>query len=150
MTARHHCRLIAGALALACAGLARAQQPAAPLPAPLTVEQAVAYALENNPSITNAAQNVQIAEAQVDIARANRRPDVGVNVSGTYNPSPTEVTFGDSTVQLGEKFNSTLGVTVSQPVWPNTRWRSGTARWPRWRRASPWWRWTACCPRSAT
>ncbi|MHB0938926.1 MAG: TolC family protein [Armatimonadota bacterium] len=128
MTARHHCRLIAGVLALAWAGLACAQQPVpAPLPETITVEQAVAYALEHNPSIIVAVQDVQIAQAQVDIARANRRPDVGVSVSGTYNPSPTEVSFGDSTIQLGEKFGSTLGVNVSQPVWPNTRWRAPIA-----------------------
>lgn len=127
MTARHHCRLIVGVLALACAGLVRAQQPAAPLPVPLTVEQAVAYALENNPAITAAVQDVQVAAAQVDAARANRLPDVGVNVSASYNPSPTEVSFGDATVQLGEKFNSTLGVTVSQPVWPSARWRAPIA-----------------------
>jgi len=128
MTARHHCRLIAGLLALALTGLVHAQQPAAaPLPETITVEQAVTYALEHNPSVTIAVQDVQIAQAQANAARANRLPDIGVNVSGTYNPSPTQVTFGDSTIQLGEKFNSSLGVNVTQPVWPNTRWRAPIA-----------------------
>jgi len=125
---RRHCRLVALLAAIALAGLACAQAPApAPLPETLTVEQAVAFALAHNPSVTNAAQNVQIAEAQVGVARANRLPDVNVSASGTYNPSPSVVTFGDTTIQLGQKFSSTLGVTASQPVWPPSRWRAPIA-----------------------
>jgi outer membrane protein TolC len=125
---RHHCRLVAGLAAVVWAGLACAQPPVpAPLPDALTVEQAVAFALQYNPSITNAAQDVRIAEAQVDIARANRLPDVNVSVNNIFNPSPTEVPFGDTTIRLGEKFTSTLGITASQPIWPSSRWQAPLA-----------------------
>jgi len=122
------CRLAAGLAIVAWAGLACAQPPApAQLPEVITVDQAVAFALEYNPSVTNAAQNLQIAVAQVDVARANRLPDVNLSLNSTYNPSPTEVTFGDSTITLGAKFSSTVGVTASQPVWPASRWRAPIA-----------------------
>jgi len=124
----HHYRLIAGLAAMAWAGLACAQQPPPPpLPETITVEQAVIFALEHNPAVISAARNVRIAEVQVDVARASRLPNINLTATGAYNPSPTTVTFGDSTIQLGAKFSSTAGVSASQPVWPSSRWRAPIA-----------------------
>jgi len=123
-----YCRLAAVPAIIAWVVSACAQPPApAPLPEVITVEQAVAYALQYNPSVTNAAQNVSIAEAQVDAARANRLPDVNVSINSTFNPSPPKVPFGDVTIELQPKFSTTLGITASQPVWPQSRWRAPIA-----------------------
>ena len=122
---RHRC-LIACLCMVLLAGSALAQQPAA-LPEPLTVDQAVAFALAHNPAIISAEQNVRIAQSQVRSAQANRLPNVNLSVNGTYNPSPPSTTFGDTTIQLGQTFSSNLGLVAAQPVWPSTRWKAPVA-----------------------
>jgi len=120
------CRLSASLLTILLAGTAFAQH-AAPLPEPLTVDQAVAFALAQNPSVTSAEQNVHIAEAQLRAAQANKLPTLSASVNSTYNPSPASTSIGDITVQLSPEFSSNLGVVLSQPVWPFTRWQAPVA-----------------------
>jgi outer membrane protein len=110
-----------------------AQSPVPPAPAPtvpLTVEAAVALALRNNPTLTRALQDVQIAATQVDVARANRRPDVSVTANTTYTPVPSEVTLPGAegeegrSIQLGKALTASAQVTASQPLWPRERWQA--------------------------
>ncbi|HOF88614.1 MAG TPA: TolC family protein, partial [Armatimonadota bacterium] len=115
-----------------CVAGAVAQPPAAPAaPAePLTVEEAVAFALRNNPAVTVAAQDVRIAEAGVASARAEGRPTVTVASTSTYNPAPASITLPgsggdpDRTINLSDSFSTGIQVTGSQPVWPSSRWRA--------------------------
>jgi outer membrane protein len=107
-------------------------QPPAPAE-PLTVEDAVAFALRNNPAATLADQDVRIAEAQVASARAGGRPTVTVSSTSTYNPSPSSITIpgsnggADRTIQLTDAFSSSIQVTGTQPLWPSSRWRAPVA-----------------------
>lgn len=99
----------------------------------LSVEDAVTFALQNNPAIASSAENVAIAEAQVVSARAAGRPTLTVNSTTVYNPAPASITLPgaagkpDTTIQLSSMFTSSVQVTGSQPVWPNTRWRAPIA-----------------------
>ncbi|OPZ86484.1 MAG: Outer membrane efflux protein BepC precursor [bacterium ADurb.Bin429] len=112
-----------------CMAGAVAQPPAAPAE-PLTVEEAVAFALRNNPTVTVATQDVRIAEVAVASARAEGRPTVTVASTSTYNPSPASITIPgsgggpDRTINLSDSFSSGIQVTGSQPVWPPSRWRA--------------------------
>lgn len=114
-------RLTVLALTLCMAGLAIAADPIGPL----TMEQAVALALQNNPTITLAAQDVTIAEAQLRAAHANRLPDINASVNATYNPSPGTLNVPGSDVSISsDPFSSTARIGASQPVWPPARWRA--------------------------
>lgn len=116
---------------------ALAQQPAttpipglpAPPTAPLTVDDAVAFALRNNPTIARSDMDVRIAEAQVTSAQAGRRPTVSVASTTTYNPSPASITIpgGNQSFKLGDTLTSGIAVTGTQPVWPSTRWKAPVA-----------------------
>ena len=62
-------------------------QSTPPTPAaPMTVEDAVAFALQHNPAITLATQDVSVAQSQWLAARAGVRPSLGLGVSATYVP----------------------------------------------------------------
>jgi len=95
-----------------------------PPPTPLTVEQAVALALQQNPTVTLARQNVQYALTQVNVARANGRPNVALNAQGSYVPSPTTTNFNGSNITLTPMYSAAGTLTVSQPVWPRTEWQA--------------------------
>lgn len=106
--------------------------PVAP-PAPLTIEQAVALALQNNPAVTLSVQNVGIAQAQVDVARANQLPDVTANATATWTPSPASVTIPGqngapgTTIKTGTAFSASGQLVASQPLWPSARWQAPIA-----------------------
>lgn len=121
-------RLSIALLAVMTLGGAWAQIPPAGEPAPalgpLTVDEAVALALRQNPAITFAEQNVLIAQDQVSAARAGALPTVGINSTATYVPSPTSVEFEGKKVQTGNALSASAQVSVSQPVWPASRWRA--------------------------
>ncbi len=123
------CCICALVLAVCWPGIGRTEIPftAALPPIPLTVEQAVAFALQHNPAVTRAQQDVSIATAQVGVARANQLPDLTANSTFTYNPSPTTVTFGGNNVALGSSFSGGLNLTLAQPVWPVSRWQAPLA-----------------------
>lgn len=123
--------LTLASLAMVMLGRAYAQQTTAPVaqPAPpvpttaLTVDQAVIFALQNNPSITLNAQNVQIARDRVGSARANGLPNVSIGISSTF--SPTQETFAfQGAAAGGNRLNTSGQLVISQPVWPPTRWRA--------------------------
>ncbi len=142
----HRLTLPLCSLLAVCFAATMAQQPApapvtappalttpAPPTAPLTVDEAVAFALRANPAVVGAAQSVRIAEAQVDVARAGGRPSVNVVSSTTYNPAPGSVTIPgsggnpDRTISLGDTLGSSINISGTQPVWPATSWRAPVA-----------------------
>ncbi len=128
MTVHRGTFVAAVVLGFVLSAAAPAQQPAAPpLPDPLTVEQAVALALQQNPTIVLAGQDVQAAQAQVAIARTNRSPQVNLTLTETYNPSPQSFNIDGNEVALSQRFSTNAAVTGSVPVWPHTRWRAPIA-----------------------
>jgi len=96
--------------------------PTAPA-TPLTVEDAVAFALQHNPSITLGVENVQIAQQQVTVAHAAGLPTVGVNLNGTYTPNAQGIAFKDINIPA-VTFSSSAQATAAQPIWPPAVWRA--------------------------
>ncbi|MGC2854050.1 TolC family outer membrane protein [Novispirillum sp. DQ9] len=67
--------------------------PAAPLGAiPETIDEVIAIALQENPSITSAQTQIAIADEQVDAAHAGYLPTVNLEVAGNYNHDKDYVT----------------------------------------------------------
>ncbi|MHB9132878.1 MAG: TolC family protein [Armatimonadota bacterium] len=103
--------------------------PAVPT-TPLTVDDAVQFALCYNPTVTLGAQEVQRAGTQVEVALAGKRPDVNLSGNFTYTPSVSTVdlpgTGGEagSTVELGSKYSAGAQLNVIQPLFPAIRWRA--------------------------
>lgn len=125
------CRIMIAAILLCVLGGARglAQTPATtpiasppPPTAPLTVDEAVVYALKYNPAVLNATEGVQISQTQVKIAQTNGALTAGINLNTVYTPSPASANFQGSTIPLGAALGSTLQVFASQPVYPSSRW----------------------------
>ena len=105
-----------------------AQLPATTIPdldleQALSVEDAVAYALQHNPAIALNEINIAIAHEQIGVARANRLPTVGVNVNSMYTPFLEPMVFEGANVG-GEKFSASAQAVVSQAVWPSSRWKA--------------------------
>lgn len=93
------------------AGVAFAQTPPpTPPTGPLTIEEAVAFALRNNPTVHQSAQEIGIAQAQLNAAQANRRPDLVLN-----------------TAHIGAALDTSARLQASQPLWPSTRWKAPIA-----------------------
>ena len=91
---------------------------------PLTVEDAVALALRQNPAVVLARQGVQYAVTQVNVARAAGRPTAALAVTNMYNFSVPSVNIGSSAIQTSSAFTSSGALTISQPVWPSTIWQA--------------------------
>ena len=87
---------------------------------PMTVEDAVAYALHHNLAVTLAEQNVSIAQDQLSAARAGVRPSLALGVDSTYTPGVTAVQVAGATVS-GFTFSSTADAEVSEPLFPFSR-----------------------------
>lgn len=128
---------LAGLLLAAClGGAARAAAPAtapvappafpAPPAAPLTVDAAVAFALQHNPAVTLGEENVQIAREQVRAAQAVAQPSIGVSGTANYIPGATPIVFQGNTIG-GNKLNASAQATASRPIWPPDVWRAPVA-----------------------
>ncbi len=61
------------------------------------------------------------------MARANGLPNASIAISNAYNPSPISVQFGGTPISLSPIFGSTASLTVTQPVYPLSRWRAPIA-----------------------
>lgn len=61
-------------------------QPPPPLPTlPANPDEAMAYALDNNPDLIAARERVKAAERDIDVAGAGRSPTVSLFATGTYS-----------------------------------------------------------------
>lgn len=80
-TLRH--TLVLPLLALAAATAARATETPPPLPRPLTLDAALAYALEHNPTLLRTREQIREQEGALVTARAARRPTVSASGSAS-------------------------------------------------------------------
>ncbi len=107
---------------LACAVVVVAVAAAAGAQTPtmvtVTFDEAVARAIERNPTLARAATSIDQAGALLDQARAVTLPSVGLNLSSTLLNK--RVAFDDSTVVPRGQF--TLGATASMPVFSLSDW----------------------------
>ncbi|RYY98374.1 MAG: TolC family protein [Chitinophagaceae bacterium] len=106
------------------AGAASAQAPATP-PTPLTLKDAVNYALKANAEARKAKLDIENAEYRIDEVRASALPQVSGTAGLTYNPllqkSALPNIFGANPnpnetilVAFGQKWNANAGISVQQ------------------------------------
>ena len=115
-------------LLLALVGLSASQLPAQQL-VELKLADALAYALENNPSVKNARLELLISKATIKETTSRGLPQINGAYNLDYNPRipvvflPNQPPFGDPSnpsdvipARFGVSYSSGLGVTVSQMV----------------------------------
>ncbi len=107
--------LACGAVMVAVATAAAAQTPAM---VRVTFDEAVARAIERNPTLERAAKSIDRAAALVDQARAVTLPNISANLGNTL--LNTGVSFDESTVVPRDQF--TIGATVGMPVFSLSDW----------------------------
>ncbi len=80
----------------------------------LTLDRAIALALENQPSLRQQAAQLEAARGRIDQARVNRRPTITLSAAGTAGSTQARVINSGATVQGGffEPFLGT-GLTAS-------------------------------------
>jgi len=98
-----------------------AQQPA--VIGPLSVDDAVLYALQHNPMVMHGLQDLQIARLQIHAAHANSLPSANLNINNSYVPSP--LSYG--AMQIESSLGGMAQLSVTQPVWPSSRWKAPEA-----------------------
>jgi outer membrane protein len=105
-------RVLAGALVLAAAPLA-AQQTPPPVPAELSLDQAVELARRNSPTLLQQGNDVDVARAAVKTARGDLLPTLGTSLSFGYT-APGERRSGSVVIaQQPSVLTSSYGVSAS-------------------------------------
>lgn len=82
----------------------------------LTLEQVVAYALENRATIERALLDEAIGEREIRASLSGWFPQVNANFGGTYNIKRQQQPFGDQIVTLGQRFNSNIALQATQNI----------------------------------
>lgn len=109
-------------LTLLLATPAFAQTPLAPVVETVTFDEAIARAIEKNPTVAIAAANILRSEALVQQARSAVLPRVSANVTNTTLDSGRS--FGEQTVQPQNQ--SVFGLNASVPVIAAAQWAART------------------------
>ncbi|ABF53971.1 TolC family outer membrane protein [Sphingopyxis alaskensis] len=104
-------------------------EPPPPLPnLPATAEEAVAIALDNNPDIEAADQQVKASRADIGTAKSSRAPRVSAILSGGYNNFLGSLNSGVPGVSVTQETSSAAaGVEVTLPIFTAGR-RSAQVR----------------------
>lgn len=95
---------------LTTASVARAE------PRPLTLDQAIALAVDHSPELTQARAAAAGAAARVDGARARRLPSLRVDAHAELYPEPYQIDFGGAPFTLHDQTTSMTQVRVVQPL----------------------------------
>lgn len=99
---------------------AMAQQTAAPTT--LTLSQAIAIALEQNPALRQAAETTAAGFAAVDRAKAPQQIQVGANSRYTHLGTVNTITLGDlGSMPLGEPNSVTTSLTAQKIIYSGGR-----------------------------
>lgn len=82
----------------------------------MTLDQSVQYALEHNPVLGMARENIKKSKAMVDQATSQGMPKL--NVQGTYTrlDQVSTVEFGEQSVPLNNLNNQAANLTLNQPI----------------------------------
>jgi outer membrane protein len=100
---------------------ARATQPAPAAPQRLTFEQALRRALEANPIVNRARQDVEAASATKRGVLASVLPHISLNASTIRNTDEVAFGFGDETRTVLPRNDWNYRLTLSQPVFAGLR-----------------------------
>lgn len=96
-------------------------QPPPPLPnLPGNADDAVAYALDNNPDLVGAHERVKAAERDIDVAGASRLPTVSLFGTGTYSNYLDTLASGVAGVSQTDR-QAQVGAQVSIPIFQGGR-----------------------------
>jgi len=87
---------------------------------PVTLKDALTFALENNVKIRKARLDIDGGRYKVEEVRAQALPQITANAGLNYNPIIGQLVFGGQAVKLGENWNSTAGVQLSQQLFNQT------------------------------
>jgi outer membrane protein len=98
-------------------------EPPPPLPGlPATPEQAVDVALDSNPDILAAKERTRAADFDINVASANRLPQLSAVVGGTYSDSLGSLRIVGSNVPLAQSSSGlTVGLSGSIPLFQGGR-----------------------------
>ena len=119
---------------LCCAGAVSAQTAQSPIPNPqspipsrtgmeaITLDEAVQRALQNNPTVAQAAQGVLRAEALLQQARAVTLP----NVAATFTNATIDTERGFNGAITQPQSQSALSATIGMPILALSRWAATT------------------------
>ncbi|MCJ0742206.1 TolC family protein [Pedobacter montanisoli] len=88
---------------------AKAQQP-------LTLKDALNYALDNNSNIKKALLDIDKGKYKTEEVRAQALPQISGNTGLTYNPIIGQIVFGNQAIKLGKTWNSQAGVQLQQQL----------------------------------
>jgi len=83
--------------------------------AELSVEQAIEFALINNPELKSFAKNIDLAEENIDLSRSNVRPNV--NAGGTFGYGWSDSNFSGATNGVDKSAN----LSITQPLYRGGR-----------------------------
>jgi outer membrane protein len=96
-------------------------QPPPPLPSlPASPEEAMAYALDNNPDLIAARERVRAAERDIDVAGAGRSPTVSLFATGNYTNYLDTLASGVVGVSQTDR-QAQVGAQVSIPLFQGGR-----------------------------
>ena len=83
---------------------------------PLTLKEALQYALENSESIKKAYLDVEGGKHQVAEVRASALPQIEATAGLNYNPVIGKLVFAGQSVTIGQPWDSQLGAQLTQQV----------------------------------
>src|SRR5690606_21131308 len=83
---------------------------------PLTLKDALDYALENSESIKKAYLDIEGGKHQVAEVRASALPQIEGSAGLNYNPVIGKLVFAGQSVTIGQPWDSHLGVQLSQQI----------------------------------
>ena len=87
---------------------------------PATAEEAVAIALNNNPDIEAANQQVNASKADIGTAKSTRGPKVSATLSGGYNNTLNSIPAGNTTSE-NVTTSTIAGVSLTLPIFQGGR-----------------------------
>ncbi len=82
----------------------------------LTLEEVVAYALENRAAIEQAQIDEAIGEREIRASLSGWFPQISANYGGTYNLKRPQQPFGDDIIEVGQNYTSSIALQATQNI----------------------------------
>ncbi|MBB6611597.1 TolC family protein [Pontibacter sp. Tf4] len=109
-------KLLLTACLLAPGVLFAQDNKAVPATDSLTLEQVIAYALENRAAVEQALIDEAIGEREIRASLSGWFPQINANFGGNYNIKRQQQPFGDDIITVGQKYNSSLSLQATQNI----------------------------------
>ncbi|SKC86131.1 Outer membrane protein TolC [Ohtaekwangia koreensis] len=89
------------------------------IPGTFTLEQCIAYALQNTPSVRQAQLDESIAERDVRIGLSSWLPQISAQYAAAHNIRRQSTVFGDQVITVGTKYTSNILMQANQTLYSN-------------------------------